>query len=309
MLLVSFILPAYKASFLKQAIDSILAQTYSCFELVIVNDHSPENLDEIVYSYDDERIRYFVNAVNLGGSNLVAQWNHCLEFATGSYIVLAADDDLYHPDFLKNCIALAEKYPCVNLIRSRVAQIDSFNNLIGIDSLLPEYCSKYEYFYHWMAGNSFTCIGNLMFKTNVLKEKKFVDFPCAYGSDTATAIMMSREGVANTAEMLFSFRHSSIHLSGSKLYYKEKLRANTLLFQWLARLNYPKPVDCFDVYFFSFMQFHKLYSKCLYDYYNLVIKNLPVYKFYYIKYCIMLSLKDKIFMLFRFCFDKTLRRK
>ena len=92
-------------------------------------------------------------------------------------------------------------------------------------------------------------------------------------------------------------------------YYKEKLRANTLLFQWLARLNYPKPVDCFDVYFFSFMQFHKLYSKCLYDYYNLVIKNLPVYKFYYIKYCIMLSLKDKIFMLFRFCFDKTLRRK
>ena len=49
----SFVLPAYKARFFREALDSILAQTYKDFELIIVNDASPEDLDSIVKSYDD----------------------------------------------------------------------------------------------------------------------------------------------------------------------------------------------------------------------------------------------------------------
>ena len=57
----SFVLPAYKAHFLSQAVDSILSQTYTEFELIIVNDASPEDLDSIVESYSDSRIRYYKN--------------------------------------------------------------------------------------------------------------------------------------------------------------------------------------------------------------------------------------------------------
>ena len=57
----SFVLPAYKARFFREAIESILNQTYSEFELIIVNDASPEDLDSIVNSYSDERIRYYRN--------------------------------------------------------------------------------------------------------------------------------------------------------------------------------------------------------------------------------------------------------
>ena len=46
----SFVLPAYKARFFKEALDSILNQTYNDFELIIVNDASPEDLDSIVNS-------------------------------------------------------------------------------------------------------------------------------------------------------------------------------------------------------------------------------------------------------------------
>ena len=81
MLKYSFVLPAYKARFFREALDSILAQTYKDFELIIVNDASPEDLDSIVKSYDDPRIRYYVNEHNIGGKDLVAQWNHCLEYA------------------------------------------------------------------------------------------------------------------------------------------------------------------------------------------------------------------------------------
>ena len=74
----SFVLPAYKACFFREAIESILNQTYSEFELIIVNDASPEDLDSIVNSYSDERIRYYRNKENIGGRDLVAQWNECL---------------------------------------------------------------------------------------------------------------------------------------------------------------------------------------------------------------------------------------
>ena len=57
----SFILPAYKASFFREAIDSILAQSYTDFELIIVNDASPEDLTSIVNGYSDNRIQYYIN--------------------------------------------------------------------------------------------------------------------------------------------------------------------------------------------------------------------------------------------------------
>ena len=61
----SFVLPAYKAKYLKEAIDSILGQTYTDFELIIVNDASPEDVDSIVAAYDDKRMQYYKNEKNL----------------------------------------------------------------------------------------------------------------------------------------------------------------------------------------------------------------------------------------------------
>ena len=66
----SFVLPAYKAKYLKESIDSIINQTYTDFELIIVNDASPEDVDSIVNSYQDDRIQYYRNEKNIGGVNL-----------------------------------------------------------------------------------------------------------------------------------------------------------------------------------------------------------------------------------------------
>lgn len=307
--LISFVLPAYKIRFLDQAIRSILNQSYSNIELVIVNDASPEHLEDVVDQFEDPRIKYYRNAENIGGKSLVAQWNHCINYAQGSYIVLAADDDIYEPDFAMNCISLANKYPEVDLIRSRVAQIDEMNELIGIDGVLPESCSKHQFLYYWINATAFTCIGNYMFKSTALLAKKFIDFPFGYGADVASAISLAENGVANTSEMLFNFRISTIQLSSSHEHLIPKLKATTMLYRWLMNLNYQVADNKLDIYCQQRTKHSALYLKCKYDYYNQVIKYLPFYKFYIIRNCDLLTAKDKVLMCFRFWVKKMINIK
>ena len=76
----SIIIPVYKPQFLKECIDSILAQTYRNFELILVNDGSPYDIDSIVGQYQDSRIEYHKREKGYGAVRLVDNWNDCLKY-------------------------------------------------------------------------------------------------------------------------------------------------------------------------------------------------------------------------------------
>lgn len=299
--MISFVLPAYKARFLSQAINSILRQSISDWELIIVDDQSPEDLYSIAASFSDERIHYYRNERNLGGENLVRQWNYCITLAQGDWIVLAADDDVYAPTFCEECEKLMTKYSQVDLIRSRVLQIDEEGKPLWEDGVLSEFTNKYEYLHDWITAKAFTCIGNFMFRRSALLAMGgFMDFPCAFGSDIATPIALSVNGVANTSEMLFSFRQSTQHLSADKSRFKEKLAGITQLSQWLRNLKYETPVNDRDRAFCSVTTPQYLHDKCVYDYFNLVIQYIPLNRlFEYLRLCTLASPKDKLMMVLR----------
>lgn len=300
--MISFVLPAYKARFLTQAIDSILLQSVDDWEMIIVDDCSPDDLWRIVDCYPDSRIHYYRNERNMGGENLVCQWNYCITLAQGDWIVLAADDDVYAPTFCEECEKLIAKYPQVDLIRSRVLQIDEEGKPLWDDGVLSEFTNKYEYLYDWMTAKAFTCIGNFMFRRSALLAMGgFMDFPCAFGSDIATPIALSVNGVANTSEMLFSFRQSAQHLSADKSRFKEKMAGITQLFLWFYNLNCEEPqLEC-DRQFYSVLSHKYMHDKCVYDYFNLVIKNLISIKELkeYLKLCTLASETDKTMMMLR----------
>ena len=298
---VSFVMPAYKARYIGKAIESILSQTVSGWDLIIVDDCSPEPLREIVEAFHDPRIRYVRNEQNIGGKDLVRQWNHSISFATGDFIVLAADDDVYKPTFCEEILRLAEKYPQVDLIHSSVEQIDENGGHLWDDTILPEFTNKYEYLNWWLTGRSFTCIGNFAFKRVPLIEMDgFMDFPCAFGSDIATPIALSKNGVANTQEMLFCFRQSQEHLSADTSRFKEKLEAISLLSEYLRSIHYEEPDNPNDKSFYSIVNEDYLQKKCVYDYYNLVIQHLPIKDLYpYLKRCRLASYSDKLMMVLR----------
>lgn len=297
----SFILPAWKGRFLKAAIESIVAQTSPDWELVVVDDCSPEDLKSIVDRYPDPRIRYVRNATNLGGKNLVRQWNHCIGFAGGEWIVLAADDDVYRNTFCEEVLRLVEKYPQVDLVHSSVEQIDEEGKHLWDDSILPEFTSKYEYLNWWLTGRSFTCIGNFAFRRTALEALGgFMDFPCAFGSDIATPVSLSTNGVANTQQMLFCFRQGAQHLSADSSRFKEKLEGISQLSEFLRAIRYEEPDNEADRAFYAIVNEDYLHKKCVYDYFNLVIRNVRLRDLpSYLRRCRLANRKDKLMMVLR----------
>ncbi|RYY30109.1 MAG: glycosyltransferase [Chitinophagaceae bacterium] len=112
---ISVLIPTYNyAHYIDEAIQSVLNQTFSNFELIIVDDQSSDNTAAIVQKYlSDSRVKFIVNPVNLG---LVGNFNKSLEYATGEYIkYLMADDKLDHT-LLARYAEILDKYPNVSLV-------------------------------------------------------------------------------------------------------------------------------------------------------------------------------------------------
>ena len=301
--MISFVMPAYKASFIDKAIESILAQTYSNWELIVVDDNSPEDLCAIVDRYigSDERIRYYRNVENIGGKDLCAQWNHCIKYAKGDWIVLAADDDVYSPHFCEACIELMHKYPMVDLIRPRVMQIDENGNVRGVDTLLPEYTDMSSYVYYCLMGGMVICMGNFMFRSESLRRYGFMYFPCAFGTDIVTPIMLSKNGVANTAEMLYQFRISDIHLSSNLTRLHDKAEGIMQLYEWFEKLHLEDSEDKLIKYYGSFLNREYLHKKFLFDYFNLIVKHTkPAKLVNVLTKCRLASMTDKMMMSIRY---------
>lgn len=94
--LISVILPAYNAEeYIYAAIDSILQQTYTNFELIVINDASTDHTEEIILSFSDKRIRYIKNEQNL---KLIKTLNKGIALANGKYIARMDADDISMPN-------------------------------------------------------------------------------------------------------------------------------------------------------------------------------------------------------------------
>lgn len=103
---VSVCIPSYRgATTIGQAIDSVLAQDFADFELLVVDDASPDDTAAVVASRSDPRLRLVRNAHNLGPQG---NWNRCLELARGEYLKLLPHDDLLHRQCLSHQVTVLD---------------------------------------------------------------------------------------------------------------------------------------------------------------------------------------------------------
>lgn len=110
--LVSIITPCYNGEkYISQTIDSVLAQTYENWEMIIINDGSKDHSDEIVRSYMEKDSRIiFLQQPNAGSA---AARNNGIRSAKGQYIALLDADDLWEPEFLEEQIAFMKEKKAV----------------------------------------------------------------------------------------------------------------------------------------------------------------------------------------------------
>src|SRR4051812_14204979 len=121
---VSIGVPVYNGErFIRATVDSILAQTYTDFELIICDNCSTDGTQAICreYAARDPRVRYFRNERNLGPA---PNYNRCFALSRGELFKWNAADDVLAPDFLKCCIELLDSDPSIVSVYSRTLLID-----------------------------------------------------------------------------------------------------------------------------------------------------------------------------------------
>lgn len=121
---VSIGLPVYNGErYLRNNLDSLLAQTFTDFEVVISDNASTDRTPEICRDYvaQDPRVCYFSNEENRGIS-----WNHnnVFSLSQGEYFLWIGHDDLLAPQYLERCVAILDTHPSVVLCYSRSQRID-----------------------------------------------------------------------------------------------------------------------------------------------------------------------------------------
>jgi len=217
----AIIIPAYKAAFLSAALDSIAAQTCKDFTLYIGDDCSPEPTGDIVEQYRDRiELVYQRFDSNLGGKDLVAQWERCIAMSQDEpYIWLFSDDDVMEPN-------------CVELLLQQIENTKGTYDLYHFDSYridengkfellrkpYPSILTSYDYYKGKMLGKYDSYVVENVFSRRIYEQSGgFKNFDLAWGSDVATwCIFSNGKGMCSVPGALVGWRRSSLNITPSK---------------------------------------------------------------------------------------------
>ena len=143
----AIVIPAYKSTFLTEALDSIANQTCKEFTVYIGDDHSPNDLKSIVDQYRgnfDLVYRRFEE--NMGGKDLVGQWERCIDMTQGEpWFWLFSDDDVMEPNCVEEFYKLIHEKPAAKLVHFNIREIDKDGHELSKQREYPPYMTVKGY--------------------------------------------------------------------------------------------------------------------------------------------------------------------
>ncbi|RYE37014.1 MAG: glycosyltransferase family 2 protein [Sphingobacteriaceae bacterium] len=243
--LVSVIIPNYNhAAFLTQRIDSVLNQTYSNFEIIILDDCSVDDSKKIIESYRNERRLKQIIYNNTNSGSTFKQWKTGIELSQGKYIWIAESDDLAHPSFLQVLTALLIKNPdCSFVFCDSVTDIDLYcNKAINENTEVEIYDGRSFIFQHNIKAK-FVNSSSVLFKKSEISNTilaDIVDFK--YSGDWLfwTSLALKGNVIRYMDELNFYRRHPA---SVSDIAFKNGkylLEAFKIMYYFKSKLNiYP----------------------------------------------------------------------
>ena len=213
--LVTVLMPVYNGlPYLREAIESVLCQTFSDFEFLIIDDASTDGSIACVRSYEDSRIRLVRNERNLGQTRSL---NIGLELARGIYVARLDQDDLCFPERLQKQVTLLEKMSRVALIGTWGYTIDSLGRRTGV---WRGGLNDYETFIGLLIlGKCPIWHPSVMYRRDVIAGLGGYDesYEPAADYDLWIRVALSRHNACNIPEPLIMYRIHDGQQSASKL--------------------------------------------------------------------------------------------
>ncbi|WP_240416479.1 glycosyltransferase [Paenibacillus periandrae] len=209
--LITIMMPAYNAEkFIKAAIESLLNQTYTNFELLIVNDGSTDATKSIISSFDDPRIVY-MEQNNMGEAGAR---NTALERTNGEFIVFQDADDLSLPNRLETLVEAFQDG--IGIVHSDMLIINEHDDVTG--------CFQGVNFDHKQVVRQYLKIGNpfhngsMMVRSSLLKQFQYN--PLIYGTDTDMGLRLARITKSiHIPQALLLYRKHSNNISTAPMNY------------------------------------------------------------------------------------------
>lgn len=150
---ISAIIPTYnRAHCIAKSLNSIFEQTYPVSEIIVVDDCSDDDTEEVITKIDNPLIHYYRLSENKGAGGAR---NYGVRMASGEYIAFLDSDDCWTPDKIEKQMNYFEQHPEVGLVYSRYV----FHSRVGIDRLVPE-----EENHNKLEGN---ILGNLLLQNTI----------------------------------------------------------------------------------------------------------------------------------------------
>lgn len=196
--------------FLKEAIESILTQTFEDFEFLIINDGSTDSSVKIIESYNDPRIRLIHNEKNL---KLIASLNKGISLAKGKYIARMDCDDISMPGRFEREVKFLETNPEYGLVGTYYTVIDGSGN----EKYKVSYPSNNDLIKLFLSVNCPLVHGSVMGKTELFKQNPYGSKEFYAVEDYELWVRMSKvTKIHNIPEYLFKYRIYGESFSDSK---------------------------------------------------------------------------------------------
>lgn len=208
------------ANFIGESIQSVIDQTYKKWELIIVDDCSTDNTDEVVAGFNDSRIKYLKNEYNSGAA---ITRNRAIREAQGEWIAFLDSDDLWYPEKLEKQLAFMNEYGYVFSYHNFV-KIDEDSKPLNVKVTGPNIVTKRKMYNYGYPG----CL-TFMYSAKYFGLVQIKDIK--KNNDYAILLKLCKKAKCYLLdETLAEYRIRKVSISHDK--FKKKLKSHYDLFHW-----------------------------------------------------------------------------
>lgn len=253
------IIPAYRAKYLNESLDSLCAQTDKRFRVYVGDDASPDDLKQICDNYQNRLYIYYKRFNdNLGQTSLVQHWNRCARLSNERWCWLFCDDDIMHPrcveSFYRTIEGDRKAFP---VYRFNTSMISAEGKIFKINPDHPEIESGMEFALARFKRERSSFVSEYIFSRQAFdSEGGFIDFPMAWCSDDASWIAFSgNKGIYTINGPRVLWRYSGFNISSiGNAYRDQKIEALFQFLKWV-KLRIKEKTDLmpkqYDIYAFQ----------------------------------------------------------